>query len=232
MSWFWATAPFAAVALGTVLALLGLRHLLRHRAAKGLAFIVVGAVLAVAALPFGVIALNTRGFAPLSAEADVANVAVTSLNAPKHLYRLTIQRLDAPGVIQTCDIEGDEWEASVSVQKWKPWTRVFGVDMSYTLDRVNGRYSRVDHAAAKLPAACALRDPVPAIDKYVPRAWLSSLLNGAYADRPALASTIAKPNADGAVYKLTMTPSGLKARPVNAAANIAASSLKRHRRPR
>ena len=49
--------------------------------------------------------------------------------------------------------------------------------------------------------------------------WLVWLVGQSYTEQRHFGSAAYMPNADGAVYKVVMTQSGLNAEPVNAAAN-------------
>jgi hypothetical protein len=59
------------------------------------------------------------------------------------------------------------------------------------------------------------------VNQYVPQSWLFWLTDRSYTEQRHFGSAAYMPNADGAVYKLVMTQSGLNAEPLNAAANQA-----------
>jgi hypothetical protein len=162
-----------------------------------------------------VLALNTQTFARLSHENDVANVAVKSLDPAQNTWRITIQRLDVPNTIQTCDIQGDTWEMSARVQKWKPWANVLGLDTTYTLDQVDNKYFSAARANGRPITACDLKGPPPAVNQYVPQSWLFWLTDRSYTEQRHFGSAAYMPLADSAVYKVVMTQSGLNAEPVN-----------------
>jgi hypothetical protein len=221
VSWYWIAAPVAVTVIGVLILLRGLGHVFGGRGGKGTAHLAVGAPLSALGLVIAVLALNTQTFARLSHENDVANVAVKSLNPAQNTWRITIQRLDVPNTVQVCDIQGDEWDISARVQKWKPWANVLGLDTTYALDQITNRYFNAGRGNGKPITACDLKGPQPAVDQYVPNAWLNWLVGESYTEQRHFGSAAYMPNADGAVYKVTMTQSGLNAEPINPAANQA-----------
>ena len=162
VSWYWIAAPLAVAVVGVLLLLRGLGHVFGGRGGKGTAHLAVGAPLSAIGFAIAVLALNTQTFARLSHENDVANVAVKSLDPAQNTWRITIQRLDVPNTIQTCDIQGDSWEMSARVQKWKPWANVLGLDTTYTLDQATNRYFNAGRANGRPITACDLKGPPPA----------------------------------------------------------------------
>lgn len=221
VSWYWIAAPIAVMVIGVLILLRGLGHVARGSGGKGTAHVAVGAPLSVLGFAVALLALNTQTFARLSHENDVANVAVKSLNQGDNTWRVTIQRLDVPNTIQVCDVQGDSWELSARVQKWKPWANVLGLDTTYALDQMTNRYFNAGRANGKPITACDLKGPAPAVDNYVPNSWLNWLVGESYTEQRHFGSAAYMPNADGAVYKVVMTQSGLNAEPINPAANQA-----------
>jgi hypothetical protein len=219
--WYWVVAPLVAGALGLVLLLRGIGHAARGRGGRATAHLAIGSPLAVAGFALALVALNTQTFARLSHENDVANVAVKLVDPARSLYHLTIQRLDVPDTVQGCDVQGDEWEMSARVQKWKPWANVLGLDTTYTLDQVSNKYFTAVRGNGQRITACDLKGPPPAVNQYVPQSWLFWLTDQSYTEQRRFGSAAYMPLADGAVYKVVMTQSGLNAEPVNAAATTA-----------
>ncbi|HWA90081.1 MAG TPA: hypothetical protein VG889_08615 [Rhizomicrobium sp.] len=222
LGWYWVVVPLAVAALGVIVVLRGFGHMARGRGGKGATHLVVGSPLALIGLGAGLIALNTQTFARLSHESDVAKISIKSTNPAEDRYELTIQRLDAPNIAAlTCRVQGDEWEMSARVQKWKPWANVLGLDTTYTLDQIDNKYFDAARANGKPITACDLKGPPPAVDTYVPQSWLFWLLDRSYTEHRRFGSAAYMPNADGAQYKVVMTQSGLNAEPVNEAAEKA-----------
>lgn len=221
VSWYWIAAPIMVMVIGVLILLRGFGHVFGGNRGKGTAHVAVGAPLSAIGFAIAVLALNTQTFARLSHENAVANVAVKTLDKAQNTWRITVQRLDVPNTIQTCDIQGDSWEMSARVQKWKPWANTLGLDTTYALDQITNRYFSAARGNGKPITACDLKGPAPAVDNYVPNSWLNWLVGESYTEQRHFGSAAYMPNADGAVYKVVMTQSGLNAEPVNAAANHA-----------
>jgi hypothetical protein len=221
LGWYWVVVPLIVAALGVFVLLRGFGHVMRGHHGKGAAHVMVGSPLALIGLAAGLIALNTQTFARLSHESDIATISVKSTDPAQNRYELTIQRLDVANVVQTCRVQGDEWEMSARVQKWRPWANVLGLDTTYTLDQVDNKYFSAERGDGKVITACDLKGPPPAVDSYVPQSWLFWLLDRSYTEHRRFGSAAYMPNADGAVYKVVMTQSGLNAEPANDAAERA-----------
>ena len=215
LGWYWVVVPLIVAALGIFVLLRGFGHVARGRHGKGAAHVMVGSPLALIGLAAGLIALNTQTFARLSHESDIARVSVKSTDPAQNRYELTIQRLDVANVVQTCRVQGDEWEMSARVQKWQPWANVLGLDTTYALDQVDNKYFSAERGNGRIITACDLKGPPPAVDSYVPQSWLFWLLDRSYTEHRRFGSAAYMPNADGAVYKVVMTQSGLNAEPAN-----------------
>ena len=215
LGWYWIVVPLVAAALGLFVLLRGFGHVFRGRPARGAGHMVVGSPLALLGLGVALVALNTQSFARLTHESDVAEVSVKSLDRAKSTYHVTIKRLDGPQQTLTCDLQGDEWEMAARVQKWKPWANVLGLDTTYTLDQVSNKYYDAARGNGRPITACDLRGPAPAVDEYVPNSWLNWLIGQSYTEERRFGSAAYMPLADGAVYKVVMTQSGLNAEPTN-----------------
>lgn len=224
VSWYWIAAPIMVMVIGVLILLRGFGHVFGGNRGKGMAHVAVGAPLSAIGFAIAVLALNTQTFARLSHENAVANVAVKTLDKAQNTWRITVQRLDVPDTIQTCDIQGDSWEMSARVQKWKPWANTLGLDTTYALDQITNRYFSAARGNGKPITACDLKGPAPAVDNYVPNSWLNWLVGESYTEQRHFGSAAYMPSADGAVYKVVMTQSGLNAEPVNGIATGANTS--------
>jgi hypothetical protein len=131
------------------------------------------------------------------------------------LFDVTVKRMDAAFPAQVCRLQGDDWEMSARVQKWKPWANMLGLDATYTLDQLSNRYSDASRANGKMITSCDLKGPPPAVNAWVPKSWVFWIMDHAYVEDRHFGSGAYMPLADGAVYKVIMTQSGLNAEPVN-----------------
>jgi hypothetical protein len=114
-------------------------------------------------------------------------------------------------------LRGDEWQVDARVLKWRAFANIVGFDTAYRLERISGRYLRIEDERAQPRTVYALNppqriDPWDLAHRY--RSWLP-WLDAVYGSATFL------PMADGALYEIKVSQSGLIARPLNQAARAA-----------
>ncbi|MGN6517494.1 MAG: hypothetical protein ACTHLR_16840 [Rhizomicrobium sp.] len=221
LGWILIIVPLVVAAVGIFMMLRGFGHVARGEHGRGLPRVVVGAPLGIIGLAFGLLGVNTASFERLTYEAPVAIVSVKAVDPSQLLYDVTIKRMDATAPVQHCRLQGDDWEMSARVQKWKPWANVLGLDATYTLDQMSNRYSDAERANGKTITSCDLKGPPPPVNAWVPKSWVFWIADHSYVEDRHFGSGAYMPLADGAVYRVIMTQSGLNAEPVNDAARKA-----------
>jgi hypothetical protein len=204
---------------GLLLLILACQRLFRARflAAGGSAF-TGSLLLAIAALLF-VVSLNLHTYARLTLERPVAEI-VFEKRGPQ-AFNATLTQVPN-GEIQMFVLAGDEWQLDARVLKWKGWANLFGLDAQYRLERVSGRYRDITQERT------AERTVYPLAENPGMDLWQITL------DRPdrlpfvdAIYGNAAyMPMSDGARYEISISQTGLIARPVNTAAQQAAGSWK------
>jgi hypothetical protein len=117
-------------------------------------------------------------------------------------------------------LRGDEWQVDARVLKWHAFANLVGFDTAYRLERIGGRYTRIEDERAEARTVYALNppqriDPWELAHRY--RSWLP-WLDALYGSATFL------PMADGALYEIKVSQSGLIARPLNQAARDAVGS--------
>jgi hypothetical protein len=215
LGWLLIVVPLVVAAIGIVVFLRGLGHVATGQGGRGVPRVVVGAPLGVIGLALGLLGVNTQTYERLTYEAPVAMVSVKAADPAQQLFDVTVKRMDANFPAQVCRIQGDDWEMTARVQKWKPWANMLGLDATYTLDQLNNRYSDAERANGKTITSCDLKGPPPAVDAWVPKSWVFWIVSHAYVEDRHFGSGAYMPLADGAVYKVIMTQSGLNAEPAN-----------------
>jgi hypothetical protein len=214
--------PSDAVALviaifGLLLLALACQRLFRGRMLAATGSALMGALMLAAAALLFVISINLHTYARLTHETPVAEI-VFEQRGPQR-YRATLSQ--APdGEMQTFMLAGDEWQLDARVMKWKGWANLLGLDAQYRLERVSGRYRDIEQERKDERTVYALSEN-PGIDLWVlstqyPR-WLS-FVDAVYGSATYL------PMADGARYDISITQSGLIARPSNETAEKATGS--------
>lgn len=196
---------------GILLLILACQRLFRARflAAGGSAL--MGLLLLATAGIFFVVSLNLHTYARLAYERPVA-VLVFEQRSPQH-YRATLTEMPG-GEMQIFVLAGDEWQLDARVLKWKGWANLLGLDAQYRLERVSGRYRDLEQERHDERTVYGLSEN-PGVDLWrlsteYPK-WLP-FVDAVYG------SATYMPMADGARYEVSITQSGLIARPLNPAA--------------
>src|SRR6202011_4976627 len=114
-------------------------------------------------------------------------------------------------------LRGDEWQVDARVLKWRAFANMVGFDAAYRLERIGGRFARIEDERSQVRTVYSLNpaqriDPWELVHRYhswVP--WMDALYG----------SATFVPMADGALYEIKVSQSGLIARPLNQAARDA-----------
>ncbi|HEX6832712.1 MAG TPA: hypothetical protein VF132_04180, partial [Rudaea sp.] len=118
-----------------------------HRAAWLLAFAAI-------ALLAGGLGLALRGYRLLTEETPVATITSRQVAPQKYAVRV-----DFPdGSHASTVLQGDEWQLDARVIKWKPQAVSLGAKPLYRVDRISGRYRKIEQAQTMLPSVVALGD--------------------------------------------------------------------------
>ncbi len=117
-------------------------------------------------------------------------------------------------------LRGDEWQVDARVLKWHAFANLLGFDAAYRLERISGRYTRLEDERTLPRTVYDLYtpgriDPWELVHRY--RSWVP-WVDALYGSATFL------PMADGALYEIKVSQSGLVARPLNQAAREAVGS--------
>ncbi|HUX74635.1 MAG TPA: hypothetical protein VMV25_12180 [Steroidobacteraceae bacterium] len=201
------------VLLALLLLIAAVRRLRRGRIAGG-AFCGGGALLlllgAAGALA---LAVGVRGFQRLGAEQSAGEIRFMAAGPRAFDAVLTL----ADGRRESFLLRGDDWQVDGRILKWRALANVLGFDALYRLERIGGRYERIEeerHAprtvyALNPPGGIDLWEIARRYRKWLP--WVDALYG----------SATYTPMADGAVFEIDVSQSGLLARPRNPAARAA-----------
>jgi hypothetical protein len=123
---------------------------------------------------------------------------------------------------QTYIVAGDEWQIDARLLKWRPLATIVGFDTVYRLDRLSGRYTDLaeERAAKRTVYGLAERESVDfwqLVRRYHDYLPLADALYG---------SAAFVPMAEGAEYRVSVSPSGLVVRPANDPARKAVGGWK------
>jgi hypothetical protein len=204
---------------GLVLLILAVQRLRRARflAAGSSAFF--GLIFLVVAGGFFIVALNLRTYTRLTYEQPVAEL-VFEARAPQS-FRVSVTQIPS-GSLQILQVMGDEWQMDARVLKWRGWANVLGLNTQYRLERFSGRYRDIEQERTAPRSVFPLADN-PGVDIWTLAAnksrWVP-FVDAVYGSATYL------PMANGARYQVTMSQTGLLARPINDSASKAVADWK------
>jgi len=208
--------------VGLAFTVTGIKRLFQRRIVNGIGLEFSGLIfLALAASSF-LLASNLYTYQRLVYEEAVAEVSFQQLSQQE--FQADIQALDSP-FQQTVNLKGDEWQLDAQVLSWKGVATLMGLDANYRLHRIAGRYIDIlDEQRAPRTVYSLVKKPAYIEDDrfdlwqfaHEHQSWLQ-WVDAAYG------SAVFLPMTDGAKYKISISRTGLIARPANDKARKAVS---------
>jgi len=192
--------------LGVILFLLGIQRVWRRRVMTGSLEGLVGLLLLAVAALVAAIFMNLYTYDRLTHESPVAEVRFQGIE-PQHFWADVMIKNNT----QTLDLRGDEWQIDARVLKWHGAAVLIGFDTLYRLDRLSGRYRDLSKERTGPRTVYSLSEE-PGLDlwmiakryaRWIP--WVDAVYG----------SATYMPMVDGAHYIVSVSSSGLLARPAN-----------------
>ena len=211
------TALIIVFALVGILCLFAaIRRMRRRRVLGGALIGATGLVLILLGAGAALISANLLTYQRLSFEQAAAELQLTRTGEREFNAVLTYPG----GEHANFALRGDEWQIDARVLKWHAFANLVGFDSAYRLERISGRYTRIEDERTQARSVYSLNppqriDPWDLVHRYhswVP--WMDALYG----------SATFLPMADGALYEVKVSQSGLVARPLNQAARDAVGS--------
>ena len=207
-------APLVVLVVSLLLLLLGGWLLLRHKWLKQWLLGSAGLLLLCLALYSGVFAINLYGYHEYAQEVPVATVSFRQ--SGNQSYIATVTRVD--GQSEDFHLNGDQWQLDARIIKWKRPFSLLGMKPAYQLDRIQGRYFSLEDERSRERTVYSLhRAPVGMDIWAMANSGWSFIVDARYGSAAYL------PMADGALFEVTSSASGLLARPINSSAQQAIS---------
>ena len=199
--------------LGLTLFILGIYRIWHWKMLSGGIQGISGALLISLALLVASLATNLHTYQRFSHESPVATLRFEQLG-PQH-FRTILARPEA--VAEIYDLYGDQWQLDARTLKWKGFATLLGLDSGFQLERLSGRYHNVEQEGAAPRSVHVLYKgegiDIWSLARRYPR-WLP-WVDAVYG------SATYMPMTHGASYQVSMTQSGLIARPLNPTAEKA-----------
>ncbi|QJR09770.1 hypothetical protein DSM104443_00820 [Usitatibacter rugosus] len=182
----------------------------RGRVLAGGAHLLFSMFLAASAAAVGLLGGTLMTYSRLTHEQPAMEVGLKRIGDRHFQAKVTYPS----AVVQEFELLGDEWQVDARLLKWTGTATLLGFDTAYRLERLSGRYTDIarEKTAPRTVHALAPPDTVDVWDlarrskTYVP--WVDALYG----------SSTFVPMADGATYAVSVSPTGLVARPLNQAA--------------
>jgi hypothetical protein len=201
---------------GVLLLFAAVRRLRRRRLVGGALNGAAALVLIVLSVSAALIAVNLRTYQRLTFEAPAGELQLTRTGDREFNAVLSYPS----GERRYFALRGDEWQIDARVLKWRALANMMGFDTAYRLERISGRYTRIEDERDQPRTVYSLHapqriDPWELVHRYhswIP--WVDALYG----------SATFLPMADGALYDIHVSQSGLIARPLNQAARDAVGS--------
>ena len=165
----------------------------------------------------GLLVMDLYTYSEYQEDATIATMSFEEKAPQRYLAKM----VDAEGYESEYMILGDQWQLDARLFTWQPSLAVRGLTPTYRLDRMSGRYISLEQERESERSVHAIRSSTASLDiwqfvyqyqDYIP--WLDT----------SYGSAIYSPMADGALYLVSMSRSGLVARPLNDRAKLAVKS--------
>lgn len=211
---FYGAASITSILVGLVVLFIGVRMLFKGTWFWGWLRGMGGVFFIALAIGLGFIALDLHSYQQLLIDKPIATVSFKQVERQKFIA--SVAATDS-GETSEFYLSGDQWQIDARVIRWKGALRSFGGKPGYRLDRISGRYSTLEDERTQQRTVYALREQEYGIDLW---AWAHEqnqmpLMDAAYGSATFL------PMADGALFEVALSHSGLVAKPLNAAAEKA-----------
>jgi hypothetical protein len=162
------------------------------------------------------VAANLRTYQRFSAEQPAGELQFSRVGVHQYSGILTYPT----GTSAVFFLRGDEWQIDARILKWESIVNLVGFDTAFRLERISGRYSKIEDERDQARTVYELNPPDRVdlwdlVHRY--HAWLP-WLDALYGSATYL------PMADGALYEIKVSQSGLVGRPLNQAARDAVGS--------
>lgn len=204
----WFTGLLALLALFTAARILFAPNwfLAWLRGTAGLAFLAL-------ALLIGVIAYDLRSYDPQVQDKPLVTLSF-SADGPQR-YRVNLLE---GGEEREVTLEGDLWQLDARLLGWKGLAALIGLQPGYRLEKLSGRFLAIEQQQSARFARVALAESPYGIDLW---RWLRLGQRDLFLFEPQAARVTYLPIADGAVFSVSLGPTGLMAQPMNQVAQQA-----------
>ncbi len=204
---FYSALAIVSVIIGLLMVLASLKLLARSGWFLGWLRGMAGFFLVAIGIFFGMSALDIYSYEQIVEEQSVATVSFEEIRPQR--YRAIL--VDNKGQEVRYELAGDQWQLDARMLKWPTALSAAGIKPGFRLDRISGRYYSLEEERSSERTVYALNQSKFGIDVWEMFNGLgsSSLVDAVYG------SATFVPMADGALYEVRLSNTGLLARPLN-----------------
>lgn len=211
---FYEGLALGTIVLGLLLLFFSLKVLVRRGWILGWLRGMCGALLVAGGAILALAALDIFSYQQILAEKTIATLSFERLGTQD--YRAVL--VDASGNEQRFKLKGDQWQLDARIIKWPGAMASLGVKPGYRLDRISGRYYSLEKERNAERSVHSLGQSQYGVDVWQWLQGYSDLLP--FVDAVYGSATFV-PMDDGALFEVTLSNSGLVARPLNESAQSA-----------
>lgn len=207
-------SSLSALILGCLFLFLACACILQKKALRSTFYGALGLLCLSGLATVLLVGLNIHSYQRLSYESKIGLIHFVAL-APQRYSASIVQA--GSETEQKFELRGDEWQLGTRVIRWQAPLTLLGLDSLYRLERLQGRYEDIQQERFAPRSVNAFHsdnnlDFAVVIGRY--QRWLPWI-------DTTYGNAVYMPMADKASYTISMSQSGLVARPDNKAAEIA-----------
>ncbi len=179
-----------------------------------------GLALLVIAVAVGAISYDIYSYKQILSEQPVATINFETI---EEQYFVAVLVDVKTGKQQRFNLHGDQWQLDARIIKWKGYFSGFGIKPAYRLDRLSGRYFDIAKETTAKRSVFAIVDTPYQVDVWTfinEHAKWFSVIDARYGSATYL------PMKHGALYEISLSNTGLVARPLNDVASNAVAEWK------
>jgi len=198
----------ASIILGLFVCYLSLRLLMKAGWFGGWIRGMFGLLLVALGLSLGLLAFDIVGYKQLIREKSIATLSFERISE-QHFRVVMVER---EGKEQRFILKGDQWQLDARIVKWPGLLASWGMKPGYRLDRISGRYYSLEQEKHSARTVYSLRDSENPLDIWQ---WIQDYNENLPFVDAVYGSAAFLPMGDDALYEVTLSNTGLLARPLN-----------------
>lgn len=129
---------------------------------------------------------------------------------------------DKDGKEQRVELRGDQWQLDARIVKWQGYLASFGIKPAFRLERLSGRYYDIEQETTAKRTAHSVHNSLYGVDVWQifhANPALLPVVDAVYGSATYL------PMKDGALFEISLSNTGLVARPINEVAREAVEAF-------